>query len=85
MYYVYVIRCKDATLYTGYAVNVNERIKKHNEGTGARYTRGRTPVELVYVEEWKDKSSAMRREIEIKRYSKSKKEQLIEGWKNEYV
>jgi putative endonuclease len=85
MYYVYVIRCKDATLYTGYAVNVNERIKKHNEGTGARYTRGRTPVELVYVEEWEDKSSAMRREIEIKRYSKSKKEQLIEGWKNEYV
>ncbi|WP_027415849.1 GIY-YIG nuclease family protein [Aneurinibacillus terranovensis] len=85
MYYVYIIRCKDSSLYTGYAANVEERIKKHNEGKAARYTRGRGPVELVYVEEVPDKRDAMRREYEIKQFSKGKKEILVRNWKNKFV
>lgn len=82
MYYVYILRCSDQSLYTGYTADVEERVKKHNAGKGARYTRGRTPVELVYVETFLDKSTAMKREYMIKQYARYKKERLIELWKN---
>jgi len=76
MYYTYMLRCQDNSLYTGYTDNVEKRVTTHNEGKGAKYTRGRLPVVLVYREEFLDKSSAIKREIEIKRLSKEKKEKL---------
>jgi putative endonuclease len=83
MYFIYIVRCDDNSLYTGYTTNIEERIKKHNAGKGARYTRGRTPVKLVYMEEVADKSAALKREYAIKQYSKKQKEQLVSMWKNE--
>lgn len=82
MFYIYMVRCKDGTLYTGFTNDVEARIRTHNEGKGARYTRGRLPVALAYTESYTDKSSALRREYEIKQYPRQKKEQLIENWKN---
>jgi putative endonuclease len=82
MYYVYIIRCQDNSLYTGYTNDVAARVKKHNEGKAARYTRGRAPVEIAYIEEMADKSAAMRREYEIKQFSKKQKEKLVFNWKN---
>ena len=76
-YYTYILRCKDNSLYTGYTDNVEKRLAIHNEGKGAKYTRGRLPVGLVYCEELPDKSTAIKREIEIKKLPKSKKEKLI--------
>lgn len=81
MFYIYMVRCKDGTLYTGFTNDVDSRIRKHNDGKGAKYTRGRLPVDLVYVESFTDKSQAMRREYEIKQYPKSMKESLIKNWK----
>lgn len=79
MNYVYIIRCSDNTLYTGWTNDLEKRIKAHSNGTGAKYTRGRGPVELVYFEEFDDKKDAMKREYEIKKYSRSKKEWLIKS------
>ena len=76
VYYTYMLRCQDNSLYTGYTDNVEKRLTTHNEGKGAKYTRGRLPVVLVYHEEFPDKSSAIKREIEIKKLSKEKKEKL---------
>lgn len=59
MYYVYILECNDGTLYTGYTSNVENRVKQHNKGIGAKYTRGRVPCRLVYVEEFQTKSGAM--------------------------
>jgi putative endonuclease len=81
MFYTYMVRCKDGTLYTGYTNDVKSRIEAHNEGKGAKYTRGRLPVTLVYVESFADKSQAMKREYEIKQYPRAKKEKLIKNWK----
>lgn len=78
-FYVYIARCNDGTLYTGYAVDLKEREKKHNEGDGARYTRGRGPVEIVYSEEFETKSEAMKREYAIKQLKREDKENLIGG------
>lgn len=77
MYYVYIIRCSDNTLYTGYTNNLIKRIETHNLRKGAKYTRGRTPVELVYHEEFNDKSEALKREHAIKKLSKIQKLKLI--------
>ena len=77
MNYVYILRCSDDTLYTGWTNDLEKRIKAHSNGTGAKYTRGRGPVELVYFEEFDDKKDAMKREYEIKKYTRSKKEWLI--------
>ena len=77
MNYVYILRCSDNTLYTGWTNDLEKRIKAHSNGTGAKYTRGRGPLELVYFEEFDDKKDAMKREYEIKKYSRSKKEWLI--------
>ena len=66
MYYVYLLRCADGTLYTGFTNDLARRLAAHNAGRGAKYTRGRRPVELVYWESFSNKSSALRREYAIK-------------------
>ncbi|MDB2152898.1 GIY-YIG nuclease family protein [Clostridium butyricum] len=79
MNYVYIVECSDGTFYTGWTNNLDKRIEQHCNGTGAKYTRGRGPVRLVYHEEFNDKRDAMRREYEIKRYSRINKLKLIEN------
>ena len=77
--YVYILRCADDTLYTGWTTDLEARIDAHNAGTGAKYTRGRVPVELVYQESLPDKSAAMQREWALKRLTRGEKFLLIEG------
>ena len=77
MHYVYIVRCVDGTLYTGYAVDLDRRIDAHNAGRGAKYTSGRRPVSLVYSESFKAKSAALKREHALKRRTRAKKEALI--------
>ena len=77
MHYTYMLRCKDGTYYTGYTNDLEKRVKAHNDGKGARYTKGRGPVELVYYEEYEEKSPAMHREWKIKQLSRNGKEELI--------
>ena len=74
---VYILRCADGTLYTGCTNNLAQRLKTHNSGKGAKYTRSRLPVKLVYKEELVDKSSALKKELEIKSLTKFEKQQLI--------
>lgn len=77
-HYVYVISCSDDTLYTGYTKDsIQDRVEQHNSGNAAKYTRGRTPVELVYSESYTTKSAAMSREYEIKQLTRNQKEELI--------
>jgi putative endonuclease len=73
MPFVYIVRCADNTLYTGWAVDVERRVKAHNAGRGARYTRMHGPVELVYTEEVLTRGDALRRERAIKRFPRAKK------------
>ena len=75
--YTYMVRCKDGSLYTGWTNHLEERVRAHNEGRGAKYTRSRGPVELVYTETFDTKQEAMSREAKIKRYTKKEKECLI--------
>lgn len=75
---VYILRCADGTLYTGIAPDVEKRLQKHNEGKGAKYTRGRTPVELVYQEPYPNRAEASKREYQIKQLSRAEKLDLIE-------
>ncbi|MDN8848284.1 GIY-YIG nuclease family protein, partial [Staphylococcus aureus] len=67
-HYIYIVKCKDGSLYTGYAKDVTQRIAKHNNGQGAKYTKIRRPVQLVYQEMFDTKSEALKREYEIKTY-----------------
>ena len=83
MHYTYMLKCKDNTYYTGYTTDLEKRIKAHNAGKGAKYTRGRGPVDLVYYEEHEEKTSAMRREWEIKQMSRREKETMIGKSKEE--
>ena len=76
-HYVYIVKCKDESLYTGYAKNVEQRVEKHNKGLGAKYTKVRRPVVLVYQEMYETKSEALKREYQIKQYSRNKKLALI--------
>lgn len=78
--YVYILRCKDNSLYTGWCRDLDERIKKHNSGKGAKYTRAKGPCKLVYYEEISNKSEALKREIAIKKLSKVKKEDLVRSF-----
>jgi putative endonuclease len=78
MYAVYIVRCADGTLYTGYTTDIERRVEEHNDGTGAKYTRGRGPVTLMYIEEYTSRSAAQQREYEIKQLSRGEKEQLID-------
>lgn len=77
--YCYIVECADGTYYTGWAVDPERRLAVHNKGRGARYTRTRLPVKLVYVEEQPDRTTAMKREIAIKRMDRARKLRLIEG------
>lgn len=76
--YVYIVRCSDSTLYTGWTFDVDKRILAHNNGSGAKYTRGRSPVVLCYTESFKTKEEALSREMEIKKLKRSEKEKLLE-------
>ena len=77
-HYVYILRAADGHLYTGTTKDLEERLKRHNSGRGGRFTKGRKPLTLVYYEELKDLQSAMRREVQIKKLSRSRKQALIE-------
>ena len=79
VHYVYVLECADGTYYTGYTTDVERRVAEHDAGEGAKYTRGRTPVELVHVEEYETRSAAMSREHGIKSLSRRQKERLVDG------
>ena len=76
-WYVYILRCGDGTLYTGITDDIPRRLAAHRAGKGAKYTRGRGPLELVYQERVPDKSAALRREAAIKRLKRAEKEKLI--------
>lgn len=75
--YVYIVECSDNTLYTGYAVDVDARVAKHNAGLGAKYTRNRRPVKLLYKETCTSKSEALKREYAIKKLTRRDKLELI--------
>ena len=79
MYYVYMLKCADGSLYTGYTNDLQKRVGVHNSGRGAKYTKSRLPVRLVYSEEHESKSSALKREAEIKKLTRSQKERLIKN------
>ena len=80
-WYVYLLRCGDGTLYAGITDDLDRRLAAHRAGWGAKYTRGRGPLELVYAEEQPDKPAALRREAAIKKLRRPAKEALIEGGK----
>lgn len=77
--FTYIVECSDHTLYTGWTNDLEKRITAHNEGKGAKYTKTRRPVRLVYFETFATKEEAMSREYRIKRLSRRKKQQLIAG------
>lgn len=79
MHFVYILRCTDNSLYTGETPNLAGRLAKHNEGSASHFTAQRRPVSLVYAEEYPDRSAALRRERQIKRWSRAKKEALVAG------
>jgi putative endonuclease len=79
-HFVYVLVCSDGTLYTGYTTDLDRRLRQHNAGKGARYTRLRTPVKLAFKERFHMRSNALRREIQIKRMSRSSKLLLCAGY-----
>ena len=79
MNFIYIVQCSDGTLYTGWTNDLDKRMKAHNEGRGAKYTRARRPVELVYSEIFETKEEALRREYAIKRMTRAQKIKLIEG------
>lgn len=79
MNYTYILKCKDDSLYTGWTNDLKKRITSHNAGKGAKYTKARRPVELVYYEEFQTREEAMKREYAIKQLSRKEKEALIKA------
>jgi putative endonuclease len=79
-WYFYIVRCRDNSLYSGITNDIEHRLKEHNKGKGAKYTLSRMPVRLVFFETHSNKSEARKREIQIKSWTKFKKEQLIVGF-----
>ncbi|MDX8047519.1 GIY-YIG nuclease family protein [Gracilibacillus sp. S3-1-1] len=84
-HYVYIVKCKDNTLYTGYTTNVERRLKMHEQGKGAKYTRGRGPLQLQYQQQCQTKSEALQLEASIKKLTRKEKEcwikeQQMEGY-----
>jgi putative endonuclease len=77
VYFVYILRCADGTLYTGSTTDLVARERAHNEGRGAKYTAGRGPVRVVYSEAHESRSAAQKREAELKRWTRKKKDALI--------
>ena len=82
-HFVYIVKCADGTLYTGWSNDVVRRVAKHNAGRGARYTRTRTPVQLIYVEAVENRNVAMQREIQIKHLNRASKTRLINSKTNQ--
>ena len=78
-FYVYILECRKGTYYTGYTSNLENRIKLHNSGRGAKYLKGRGPAKLVYCKEYKYYKSALNAEKEIKGFSRKKKEKLVKN------
>ena len=78
--FVYMLSCKDGSLYTGWTNDLEHRLAMHNSGRGAKYTRGRGPLELVYSEELPDKEAALRRECAIKKLRREQKLALLQTW-----
>ena len=78
MFYTYIVECSDKTLYCGYTTNLEHRINAHNKGEGAKYTRPRRPVRLVYFEDYAERAQALRREAAIKKLTRRQKLMLIE-------
>ena len=76
--YCYILECADGTYYTGWTTDPERRVKQHNKGTGARYTKTRRPVRLVYLEEQPDKVTALKRELAIKKLKRVQKSKLVE-------
>ena len=79
MYYTYLAKCADGSLYCGFTDDLENREKVHNSGHGAKYTRSRLPVRIVYSEKYETKSEALKRECAIKKLTRAKKEELING------
>ena len=80
MNYAYLVRCSDDSLYAGWTNDIEKRLKSHNAGTGAKYTRARLPVTLAYLETFDTKSDAMKREAALKKLTHQQKEQLVLEW-----
>ncbi|MEF9916917.1 MAG: GIY-YIG nuclease family protein [Lachnospiraceae bacterium] len=78
MNYTYIVECRDGSLYTGWTNNIEKRITDHNQGKGAKYTKGKGPVTLVYFESFDTKEEAMKREYAIKKMTRATKEKLIQ-------
>ena len=76
--FVYILRCSDGTYYCGWTNDIDRRLEAHNSGRGAKYTKGRRPVELVYLEDYESKEEAMKREYAVKQMTRQDKEKLIE-------
>lgn len=83
MYHLYLLRLSDGSLYCGITNNIERRLKEHKNGYGSKYVKGRLPLELVYLEEHSTRKEAMHREEEVKRYSKDRKEKLVESWEKD--
>ncbi|MCU6763758.1 GIY-YIG nuclease superfamily protein [uncultured Roseburia sp.] len=83
MNFTYMLKCKDESFYTGWTNDIQKRIKQHRQGKGAKYTRGRGPLKLVYLEFYENKEDAMKREAQIKKLTRREKERLTEkdDWK----
>ncbi|MBN2015468.1 GIY-YIG nuclease family protein [Candidatus Dojkabacteria bacterium] len=77
MYYIYILLCSDNSIYTGFTTNLKQRVKDHNEGKGSKYVRSKLPAKLIYSEEFKTKSEALKREGQIKGWSRSKKIRVL--------
>ena len=83
MNYAYLVRCSDNSLYAGWTNDIEKRIRAHNDGTGAKYTKSRRPVTLAYLEAFETKSEAMKREAALKKLTHQQKEELAAGWENQ--
>lgn len=82
-YYTYMVRCNDDSLYTGYTNDVKKRVETHNRGKGAKYTKARLPVKLVWYKEWENEHIARSNEVKIKKLKKEEKEKIINRKGNE--
>lgn len=81
MNYAYLVRCIDNSLYAGWTNDIEKRLKSHNDGTGAKYTKSRRPVTLAYLETFDTRSEAMKREAALKKMTHKQKEELAADWK----
>jgi putative endonuclease len=84
-HYVYILQCGDGTYYTGYTTNVEKRLSVHASGKGAKYTRGRLPVKLIYKKQCANKSEALKEEYKIKKLTKQQKMKLMKMGESDFV